>query len=431
MKILVIGSGGREHTLVWKIAQSKKVSQIFCAPGNPGTEEFAQNVDIPITDINGLLEFAIKKKIDLTVVGSEAPLIVGIVDLFEKHNKQIIGPRKKAARLEGSKIFAKKVMLWNKIPTAKFACFDDYNLAKIFLKSQKYPLVIKAEGQCLGKGVFICQNEKSAQKAIKAIMVDKMFGTEGKGIVIEEYLKGQEISFMVATDGTDFISLLPSQDHKKVFDGDRGPNTGGMGAYAPVPFIKKEMIERIEKEIIAPTIRALSDHDNPYTGILYPGLILTTEGPKILEYNCRFGDPETQPLMMLLKSDIIDLFMDIANKQVKKTRLIWKKGYSVCTVLTSKGYPGSYKKGEIIKGLDTVEKRDLVVFQAGTKKSGKKIITSGGRVLGITSFGNTLKKAIDRVYKYLDSKELMFSGMHYRKDIGQKGLKSSLWKNII
>lgn len=436
MKILVIGSGGREHALVWKIAQSKKVSKIFCAPGNTGTSEFAENIPIKIDEIDKLVKFAVKNKIDLTIVGPEAPLIAGIADLFQKHQLPIIGPSQQAAQIEGSKVFAKKLMLKYKIPTADFAVFDDYQYAKQFLSTQKYPLVIKAEGQCLGKGVMVCQNEGSAQNFLKEIMVKHIFANEGKRIIIEECLTGQEISFMVATDGKDFISLLPSQDHKRVFDNDKGPNTGGMGAYAPVPAVDDKLIKRIENEIVAPTIKAMAKEGCLYQGILYPGLILTKDGPKVLEYNCRFGDPETQPVLSLLKTDIIDLFEAIIDKKLKNYKLEWYEGAAVCVVLTAKGYPGVYKKGHIItfaraalaNGVDKLQSDDVSIFHAGTKTVDGKIVSSGGRVLSVTAKETSLKKAINKIYKYLGKNSIHFSGMHYRKDIGQKGLDKRLWR---
>lgn len=423
LKILVIGSGGREHALVWKIAQSKRVKKVYCAPGNAGTESLAVNIPIPIDDLDGLLDFAKRNKIDLTIVGPEAPLIEGIVDLFDKYNLPIIGPNRKAAQTEGSKIFAKKLMHKYKIPTAKFAVFDDYNYAKTFLKSQNYPLVIKADGQCLGKGVKVCIKRAEAQEFLESVMKNKFFGEAGSKVIIEECLYGQEVSFMVATDGKNFVSLLPSRDHKRVFDGDRGPNTGGIGAYAPVPFVDKKLICRIEKEIVAPTIDALAKEGCFYSGILYPGLILTNQGPKVLEFNCRFGDPETQPVLSLLKSDIIDLFEAIAYKRIDKVRLQWKKGSAVCVILASQGYPGNYEKGKEIFGVKKLTNhKDILLFHAGTKRLDNKIVTNGGRVLGITALGANLKSAIYNCYKYIGKNEVNFYGMHYRKDIGLKGI---------
>jgi phosphoribosylamine---glycine ligase len=426
MKILVIGSGGREHALVWKIVQSKKVAKIFCAPGNPGTAEMATNIPIAVDSLDELLAFAKKEKINLTVVGPEIPLILGIADLFEKNGLHIVGPSKKAARLEGSKIFAKKLLLWNKIPTADFACFDDYAYAKEYLHTQKYPLVIKADGQCAGKGVMVCKKENEAQTFLKELMLDKVFGPSGNKIVIEECLIGPEVSFMVATDGNNFSSFLPSQDHKPVFDRDKGPNTGGMGAYTPVPWVYMKLMHQIENEIVSPLLKAMKDHGNPYKGILYPGLILTKDGPKVLEFNCRFGDPETQPLMVMLTSDIIDVFEAIIKNKVNALKMKWHKGAAVCTILASKGYPGKYEKEKEINGFEKIkEEKDTFVFHAGTKTIKDKLITDGGRVLGITGRGKNLKDAMRKVYNCIGQNGIHFSGMQYRKDIGKKGLKIS------
>lgn len=428
MKVLVIGSGGREHALVWKISKSKKVAKIYCAPGSPGTAQIAKNISINPDQLNLLVKLVKKEKIDLTIVGPEIPLIGGIVDLFEKNNLNIIGPNIKAAQIEGSKVFSKKLMLKYGIPTALFAVFDDYPLALKFIKTQKYPLVIKADGQCAGKGVVVCQNVKEASIFVTTLMKDKIFGISGNKIVIEECLEGPEVSFMVATDGNNFISLLPSQDHKRIYDNDRGPNTGGMGAYTPIPYVGRNLIKRIETEIVGPTLRALKKEGCIYKGILYPGLILTRDGPKVLEFNCRFGDPETQPLMMMLKSDIIELFEAIINKRINKYKLKWYKGASVCVVLASRGYPGIYEKGKVIKGLEKYQDlKDVCAFHAGTNIIKGKITNSGGRVLGITARGKNLSMAIKNVYKIVGDNGISFSGMQYRKDIGRKGLNKSLW----
>ena len=427
MKVLVIGSGGREHALVWKIAQSKKVEKIFCAPGNPGTGSLAENIPIKVNQLKKLLLFAKKEKIDLTIVGPENPLILGIADLFAKNNVPLIGPSKKASRLEGSKIFAKKLMKKYGIPTAKFEVFTVFSRAKKYLSEQKYPLVIKADGQCLGKGVAVCRKEFEAQKFLKSLMKDKVFGKSGSRVIIEEYLIGQEISFMAATDGINYVSFLPSRDHKRVFDGDRGPNTGGIGAYAPVKFVDDKLIKKIEKEIVQATLIAMKREGCPYSGILYPGLILTAEGPKVLEFNCRFGDPETQPLMTLMTTDIIDIFEAIVKKKVKNLRVKWSNASSVCVVLTAQGYPGNYEKGKIIFGLPKPFARGglvnaVMTFHSGTKILNGKLVTNGGRVLGITAKRSNLKTAITNTYKHIGGNGIHFSGMHYRHDIGKKGL---------
>src|SRR3989338_3173651 len=419
MKILIIGSGGREHAIVWKIAQSPKVKKIYCAPGNPGISQLAENVPIEVTQLDRLVQFAKDMQIDLTFVGPEVPLIDGIVDIFQKNKLTIIGPTKKAAQLEGSKTFAKKILKKYNIPTAGFETFSDYKKAKTYLENSLYPIVIKASGQAAGKGVLVAQNKKEALQFLNEIMIGKVFGASGNQVVIEEYLAGQEVSFIVATDGKDFISFLPSQDHKRIYDGDKGPNTGGMGAYAPVPFVNKKLIEKIEKTIVAPTIKAMAKEGMPYSGILYPGLILTQDGPKVLEFNCRFGDPETQPLMTLLKTDLIDILLAIKNKKIKNLKLKWHPGFSVCVVLTSYGYPGRYETGKEIRGLP---QKNISIFHSGTQLVNNKIVTSGGRVLGITAQDKDLKSAIKKVYKYIGKKGVHFSSMHYRKDIGKKGL---------
>ena len=422
MKILIIGSGGREHALGWKIKQSPKVEKIYFAPGNAGTQAIGENITIGVEEINKLAQFAKDKKIDLTVVGPEASLVMGICDLFKKEGLKIIGPSKKASQIEGSKIFAKQLMKKYKIPTAKYFIFDDFNEAEKHLNKSKYPLVIKADGLSLGKGVAVCKNKKEAEKFLKKLMIDKIFGGSGEKIIIEECLFGQEISFMVITDGKDFLSFLPSQDHKRLIDNNQGPNTGGMGAYTPVPFVDKKLLKKIEKEIVAPTIKGMAKEGCLYQGILYPGLILTKEGPKVLEYNCRFGDPETQPLMMLLKSDLLEIFQAQLKKQLKNKKLIFKKGFSVGVVLASAGYPGDYKKGEQIHGSNDVKDKEVEIFQAGTKEENKKIVTNGGRVLSVTASGLTLEESIKKVYQYIGKKSVHFKGMQYRRDIGKNGL---------
>ncbi|MEK7495470.1 MAG: phosphoribosylamine--glycine ligase [Patescibacteria group bacterium] len=422
MKILIIGSGGREHALGWKIKQSPLVEKIYFAPGNPGTKEIGENIAIETLDFKKLLKFAKSKKIDLTVVGPETPLVLGISDVFRKEKLKIFGPSRKASQIEGSKTFSKQLMKKYKIPTATYFSFKDFNEANKYLQHVKYPQVIKADGLSLGKGVVICKNRKDAEKFLKQLMVDKIFGRSGEKIIIEECLYGQEISFMVITDGKDFLSFLPSQDHKRLNENNQGPNTGGMGAYTPVPFLDKKLIKQIEKEIVVPTIKAMAKEGCLYQGILYPGLILTKEGPKVLEYNCRFGDPETQPLMMSLESDLVEIFLAQQKNKLKNKKLVFKKGFSVGVVLTSSGYPGEYKKGGQIIGLDKVNDKDVQIFHAGTKEVDKKIITNGGRVLSVTAKGTTLDETIKKAYQYIGKKGVYFKGMQYRKDIGKNGL---------
>jgi len=422
LRILVVGQGGREHALGWQLSQSPLVKKIFFAPGNSGTENLGENINIKVDEIEKLADFAKKEKIDLIIVGPELPLVLGIVDFFQKKGLKIIGPTKKASLIEGSKIFAKKLMSKYNIPTAKYEIFTNFHLAEKYLKKTTYPLVIKADGLCQGKGTKVCDNQKEAEEFLKKLMVKKIFGSAGEKVVIEECLTGQEISFMVITDGKDFLSFLPSQDHKRLLDNNQGPNTGGMGAYAPVPFVNKNLIKRIEKEIVSPTISALAKEGCSYQGILYPGLILTKKGPKVLEFNCRFGDPETQPLMMLLQSDLLAIFLSLIEGKLKKKKLVFKKGAAVCVVLAAKGYPGNYEKGGIIYGLDKIKNKDIQVFHAGTAKKNNQIVVAGGRVLGITGYSSSLFLALKKVYKAIGKKGVYFNNMSYRKDIGQKGL---------
>ena len=422
MKILIIGSGGREHALGWKIKQSPLVSKIYFAPGNPGTKEIGENVSIEVTDIKNLLKFAKVNKINLTVVGPETPLVLGIVDVFKKEKLKIFGPSKKASQIEGSKTFSKDLMKKYKIPTADYFIFNNFDEAKNHLLHAKYPLVIKADGLCMGKGVAVCKNRKESEKFLTELMVDKIFGESAKKIIIEECLYGQEISFMVITDGKDFLSFLPSQDHKRLITNNQGPNTGGMGAYTAVPFVDKKLLKQIEKEIVIPTIKAMAKEGCIYEGILYPGLILTREGPKVLEYNCRFGDPETQPLMMQLESDLVEIFLAQQKKQLKNKKIIFKTGFSVSVVLASAGYPEKYKKGDQIYGLDKIDDKNVQIFHAGTKELDKKILTNGGRVLSVTGHEETLEKTIEKVYQYIGKKAVNFKGMQFRKDIGKNGL---------
>ena len=422
MKILIIGSGGREHALGWKIKQSPLVKKIYFAPGNPGTKHLGENIPIEVIDINKLVKFAKDKKIDLTVVGPETSLVLGITDVFRKERLKIIGPSKCASQIESSKTFAKELMKKYKIPTAKYFTFINFDQAKKHLEHTKYPVVIKADGLCLGKGVAVCKSKKEAEIFLKQLIIDKIFGESGEKIIIEECLYGQEISFMVITDGKDFQSFSTSQDHKRLLDSNRGPNTGGMGAYTPVPFVDEKLIKQIEREIIVPTIKGMAKEGCIYQGILYPGLILTREGPKVLEYNCRFGDPETQPLMMQLESDLVEIFLAQQKKQLKNKKIIFKKGFSVGVVLTSRGYPFGYKKGGQVFGLDKVKNEGVQIFHAGTKEIDKKIVTNGGRVLSVTATGLNLKETIKKAYQQIGKKSVHFKGMQFRKDIGKNGL---------
>jgi phosphoribosylamine--glycine ligase len=421
MKVLIIGSGGREHVLAWKIKQSPLVKKIFCAPGNAGIGDLAECVDIKADDIKGLLKFAKEKKIDLTVVGPEAPLVAGIVDEFEKEDLVIFGPSKQAAKLEGSKVFSKEFMYECNIPTAPFMTFTKIEEAQEFLTKAEYPLVVKADGLASGKGVIICKNIEEAKKAVDKIMKDKLFGAAGKQIVIEECLQGEELSILALCDGKHFCLLETAQDHKRIFDDDLGPNTGGMGAYSPTTLVDDDLLKKIETRIIEPTIRGMKRRETPFKGILYAGIMLTSDGPMVLEYNVRFGDPEIQAILPRLKNDIVELMLSACDEKLSLTKLKWDKRSCVCVVMSSGGYPGEYKTGMEIKGLDEAAKvKDVLIFHAGTKKEGDKIVTAGGRVLGVTAFGDNIDQTIERVYEGVE--KVKFDRMFFRRDIGAKAL---------
>ncbi|MDD5478050.1 MAG: phosphoribosylamine--glycine ligase [Candidatus Omnitrophica bacterium] len=420
MRILVVGSGGREHVLVWKIAQSKLVDKIFCAPGNAGISQLAECIDIKADDIFGLLEFARKEKIDLTVVGPEVALSLGIVDEFEKAGLKIFGPNKKAANLEASKIFSKELMAKYKVPTANFKIFDSADEAKKYIEKIGAPCVVKADGLAAGKGVVVAKNVDEAKNAVTSMMQDKVFGDAGKKIIIEECLVGQEASILVITDSKEVVALASAQDHKRVFDNDRGPNTGGMGAYSPAPIVTADILKEIMQKIIYRSIDGLVKEGVDYRGVLYAGVMLTKEGPKTLEFNARFGDPETEAILPRLKSDLVEVMLATVEGKLSRVRTLeWDRRACVCVVCASAGYPGNYAKDKEISGLDQAEKlEDVVVFHAGTKKAGDKILTSGGRVLGVTGLGATIKEAINKTYAAVN--KINFEGMHFRKDIGKK-----------
>ncbi len=421
LKILIIGGGGREHAIGWKVKQSEKAGEIFFAPGNAGTINIGTNIDIKATDIPKLVEFAKREKINLTLALPDDPLALGIVDEFKKENLRIWGPTKNAAELEASKVFSKNFMQRHNLPTAEFGVFKDIETAEIYLMRQKYPIVIKANGLAFGKGVIIAKNKKEALEALDDILIKKTMGQAGEEIVIEEFLTGPEISIHAFTDGKHYSIFPTSQDHKKIGEGDTGLNTGGMGTIAPLPFIKNELFEKIEKEIVAPTILNMEKEERSFQGLLYPGLILTEEGPKLLEYNARFGDPETQSYMRLLNTDILDIMDACIDGTLDKIEIKWKN-LSVCTVvLASGGYPEKYEKGKEITGIEEAEMQpDILVFHAGTKMDENKLVTNGGRVLGITATGNDLKEALEKAYKAIE--KISFEGMQYRRDIGKKTL---------
>ena len=422
MKVLVIGSGGREHALVWKIARSPMVSEIFCAPGNAGIEEQAKLVNIKADNINGLLEFARGVKIDLTVVGPEVPLTLGIVDLFEEGGHKIFGPSKKAAELEASKAFTKDILKRYNIPTANYELFTSSQDARKYVKKQTFPVVIKADGLAAGKGVIICDSLENSYKAIDDILEKKVFGNAGRKVIIEEFLDGEELSVLAFSDGTNILPLVPAQDHKAIYDGDRGPNTGGMGAYSPVSIVTDVLAEEILENILKPTVKAMAQEGRAYKGILYAGLMITREGIKILEVNVRFGDPETQPILMRMESDIVPFFLASIEGTLNAQEIKWRKAASVCVVMASEGYPGNYPKGEQIMGVDDLRNdSNVVVFHAGTKKVDNKLVTNGGRVLGVTALGTTISEAIKNSYRAVS--QISWENLYYRRDIGKKAAR--------
>lgn len=419
MKILVVGSGGREHALAWKISQSPRVKKIYCAPGNAGTRNIAENVSLNATDIKEMADFAARKKIDLTVVGPELPLTIGIVDEFEEQGLKIFGPSKNVAQIEGSKVFAKQFMERHKIPTARFRIIESPEQAKKPLSSGEfsYPLVVKADGLAAGKGVLICRTHEKAEEALNLIMVKKEFGDAGRRIVIEEFLRGKEASFIVITDGGKVLPLVTTMDHKPVFDGDKGPNTGGMGAISPSPFIDQELFTEIMETIVFPTVTRMLEEGRQYKGVLYVGLMLTEDGPKVLEYNCRFGDPETQPQVLRMESDLLDILLAAVEGNVLDKEINWSDKPSACVILASGGYPIKYEKGKKIEGLKEVSKiPGITIFHAGTKFKDGDYYTDGGRVLGVCASEESLAETMKKIYKAMTG--IYFEAMHYRRDIG-------------
>ena len=421
MKVLVVGGGGREHALCWKISQSPIVEKTYCAPGNAGISRHAECVAISVGDFNSLAEFVKKESVDLTVVGPEQPLCEGITDFFEKEGLLVFGPSKAAAELEGSKTFSKNLMKKYGIPTGEYAVFTDMGHALAKIRETEPPFVVKADGLAAGKGVIICRSREEGEDAVRSMMERGAFGEAGTKVVIEEFLTGEEASFFVLTDGENVLPLEPSQDHKPIFDGDRGPNTGGMGAYAPAPVVTEQLRRRIIDEVMVPTVRAMKSEGRTYRGILYAGLMIKDDDLKVLEFNCRFGDPEAQPLLMKMESDIVPVLYSIARGEMKTDPVEWKDGFCVCVVMASRGYPGSYDKGvELEKLTDFADTRETVIFHAGTAFSGDDIVTSGGRVLGVTSLGDTVEESIRRAYAAVDS--ISQESLVYRTDIGKKAL---------
>jgi phosphoribosylamine--glycine ligase len=425
MRLLVVGSGGREHALVWKLSQSPEITKLFCAPGNGGIGELAELVDLSAEDLEGLAEFAESKDIDLTVVGPESALAKGIVDLFEKRGLRIFGPTKAAARLESSKSFAKALMKAARIPTAQFAVFDDPQAARAYVRQLGVPIVVKADGLCGGKGTIVASTLSEALGAIDLLMEDRIFKQAGERVVIEERLVGEEASFIVVTDGAAVLPLLPAQDHKRLHDGDKGPNTGGMGAYAPAPVIDAPLAKQVVDQIITPTIRALAAEGLAFKGVLYAGLMITSDGPKVLEYNVRFGDPEVQAILPLLRSDLVPILDDAVEGRLSTAACQWEPGSCVCVVLASGGYPGEFQIGKEIRGLGQLKDHpDALVFHAGTKQDQKRFVSWGGRVLNVVGRGPDLDAALKRAYDAVS--QIHFEGMVSRKDIAWRALKKSV-----
>ncbi len=419
MKVLVVGGGGREHALVWKLKQSPRVKEIYCAPGNAGIAGDARCVDIRADDLKGLLCFARENSVDLTVVGPEAPLAAGIVDEFREAGLKIFGPSRAAAEIESSKVLAKEIMSKYHIPTARYAVFDDPAAAGAYIKENGAPCVVKAEGLAAGKGVIVAPDEQTALEGVRSIMVDRQFGAAGSRLVVEECLVGEEVSILAFSDGVNVVPMVSSQDHKPVFENDRGPNTGGMGAYAPAPVYTPEIHKITMEKILCPVIRAMRAEGRIYCGVIYAGLMVTEEGPKVLEFNVRFGDPEAQPVLTLLETDLVEIMEAVLEGRLDQIKIEWKEQSSVCVVLASGGYPGSYEKGKIIRGLGEMPDR-VMVFHAGTAEKDGEIVTSGGRVLGVTAAGADLPAAVESVYAAVE--KISFEGMQYRRDIGRKAL---------
>ncbi len=413
MKVLIVGSGGREHALTWKISQSDKVSKIFVAPGNAGTAEIAENVQIEDNANLDLMRFAKDNDIDLTVVGPEVPLANGIVDLFLDNDLRIFGPKKSGAKIEASKKYSKDIMRKYDIPTATYRTFTEIEAAKEFVAQLEYPQVIKADGLAAGKGVLIVKSKEEALSAIDCIMKENIFGKAGAEIVIEEFLEGQEISLLAFADGNTIVPMTTSQDHKKVFDGEKGPNTGGMGAYSPANIMSDEELENAVETVLKRMLEAFKSEGIDYKGVLYAGLMLTEKGLRVLEFNCRFGDPETQVLLPRLDTDLIDIMNACIDGKLNDIEINWSNNHAVCVVLASDGYPGTYEKGFDITGINNCE----LVFHAGTKREGEKVISNGGRVLGVMAVKDTLEEAIKSVYKDVD--KINYKGKYYRKDIAR------------
>jgi len=423
MHVLVIGSGGREHALAWKLKQSPRVSKLTCAPGNAGMAALGDCVAVDVNDVAGLASLAEKAKADLTVIGPEAPLVAGVADEFTRRGLAVLGPTKAAAELEGSKVFAKRFMQRHGIPTAGFTVCADHGDAYSALCAVEWPVVIKADGLAAGKGVRIADTPDDATAIVEAFMETRELGEAGDAIVLEEYLEGEELSFIILTDGKSYVPLAPTRDHKRVFDDDHGPNTGGMGAYSDDSILDFTLRQRILREIVEPTLRGLEADGRRYQGFLYFGLMLTADGPKVLEFNCRMGDPECQPLMLRLGSDLAEVLEKVATGKLAGTELRWSREAAACVVLASGGYPGNYETGKPITGIEEAEELGAAVFHAGTKRTDGQLVTAGGRVLGVTACVAELRAAVGRAYAAVE--KIRFEGMHYRRDIGARALQKT------
>ena len=420
MKVLIVGSGGREHTLAWKLKQSPRVDKLYCAPGNAGTGEIAENLPIDCEDVDSIIAIVEKLDIDLTVVGPEAPLALGLSDALRANNRLVFAPSKAAAAIETSKEIAKDLMIKYNIPTAQFGAFSDYDSAVAYIKEKGAPIVVKADGLAAGKGVIVAMDEDTAVDAVADMLLDKTFGNAGNRVVIEEYLEGEEVSILAFCDGKHIVPMVSAQDHKRAFDGDQGPNTGGMGAYSPAPVYTKELAVVVEEMILWPTLRALEAEGRTYQGVLYAGLMVTKDGPKVLEYNARFGDPETQSVLLRLNTDLIDIIEAISAEKLDEIKIEWSDKAAVCVVIASGGYPGIYDKGKPIYGIEHAEENGAIVFHAGTKLDNGKVVTAGGRVLGVTALGNDIAEAIKNAYQAVEN--ITFEKSFYRKDIGHRAL---------
>ena len=420
MQVLVIGSGGREHALAWKAAQSASVEKVYCVPGNPGIAQIAECVPMDITDNDALVAFALENKIDLTIVGPEVPLANGVVDAFRAKGLAIFGPTQAAAQIEGSKSFAKDLMKKYGIPTAAFEVFTDAEAAKAYIVEQGAPIVIKADGLAAGKGVVVAMTLDEALEAVDMMMCDQAFGSAGCQVVVEEFLTGEEASILTFCDGTTIVPMISSQDHKRAYDNDEGPNTGGMGTYAPAPVVTADVLARVQKEILEPTVAAMKAEEMPYPGSLYAGLMIPENGPKVIEFNARFGDPETQVVLPLLDSDMAEVMMACVNGNLADLDIQWKDGAAVCVVMAAGGYPQGYRKGDVISGLDKAAELGATVFHAGTAAKDGNIVTNGGRVLGVTAIGTDIRKAVDNAYEAV--KSIHFDDVHYRNDIAYRAI---------